>query len=90
MSSCSVNPDSRLPVLHVRFLGRGEDAMRMEKRLNCAGRALGVKVKIDWQPSRHGELVVYVGDKILIDHLVQTTELEIMLKSFIEHTISES
>lgn len=84
MSNNGVNPDSQLPVLNVRLVGRGEDAMRMEKRLICAGRALGVRVRVDWKSVQHGDPVVTIEDKLLIDHLVQTTELETLLQSYID------
>ncbi|HEB56609.1 MAG TPA: hypothetical protein ENI98_09950 [Gammaproteobacteria bacterium] len=90
MSRCNISPDSGSPVLNVRMVGRGEDAMCMEKRLSCAGRALGVRVKIDWRSDQYGEPVVYIGEKRLVDHLVQTTELEALLKPFIEHTNKET
>lgn len=90
MSSCNNKPDSRLPVLNVRLTGRGEDAMRMEKRLGCAGRALGVRVKIDWRSDQHGAPVVTIGDKLLIDHLAQTTELEALLKPYIQQIKAEN
>ena len=90
MSRCSISSDNGLPVLNVRMVGRGENAMRMEKRLSCAGRALGVRVKIDWRSDQYGEPVVYIGGKKLVDHLVQTTELETLLKPFIEQANKET
>lgn len=84
MSNCSVYSDSQLPVLDVRLVGRGEDAIRMDKRLRCAGRALGVTVKVDWQSGQYGSPVIYVENQMLIDHLLETTELEELLQPFIK------
>lgn len=49
--------------------GRGEDAIRMEKRLRCAGRAIGADIQ-----------VVSVAGELLIDRLVSTEELESMAR----------
>ncbi|BAO44900.1 hypothetical protein [Thiolapillus brandeum] len=83
MSACNTGIDPALPVLEVRLVGRGEDAMRMEKRLSCAGRALGVNIKIDWKMERQDAPRVYVDDKLVIDRLLETTEIERMLKPWL-------
>lgn len=50
MSRCD-RTDPGSPALKLHMTGRGEDAMRMEKRLRCAGRALGVDVQVEWDAS---------------------------------------
>lgn len=72
------------PVLHLRLVGRGENAQRMEKRLTCVGRLLGIQVKVAWDSGQYGEPLVYKGNDLLVDHLVSTEELEILLKATIE------
>jgi len=64
--------------------GRGEDAMRMEKRLRCAGRALGVDVQIEWDARIFGAPSVTVANRLLADHLVSTEELESLLREYLE------
>jgi hypothetical protein len=71
------------PVIMIRLEGRGEDSMRLEKRLYCAARALGINIKIDWLSNTYGDPVVWVNEHKLIDHLVETTELEILLQQFL-------
>lgn len=84
MSQCMPSADEDTPVLHVSMTGRGEDAMRMDKRLHCAGRALGVRIDLDWKADRHGEPRVSIGDEVLVDHLVDTTELEALLRPYLK------
>ncbi len=83
MSSCNLEPDPRLPVLDVQLVGRGEAAMRMEKRLSCAGRALGVNVRIDWKMEGHDEPQVYIQGKRVIDRLLDTTIIEQVLRPWV-------
>ncbi|WP_293648746.1 hypothetical protein [Thiolapillus sp.] len=83
MSACNSEPDPRLPILEVQLVGRGEDAMRMEKRLSCAGRALGVNVKVDWKMERQDYPKVYVDGKLVIDRLLETTAIECLLKPWL-------
>jgi len=90
MSACNTGIDPALPVLEVRLVGRGEDAMRMEKRLSCAGRALGVNVKIDWKMERQNTPRVYVDEKLVIDRLLETTEMESVLKPWVDTAIHRS
>ena len=80
MTSCGLEPDSGLPVLDVQLVGRGEAAMRMEKRLRCAGRALGVNVRIDWEMEGHDEPKVFIQGKQVIDRLLETTAIEQVLR----------
>ena len=83
MSSCNLEPDPRLPVLDVQLVGRGEAAMRMEKRLRCAGRTLGVNVRIDWKMEGHDEPQVYIQGKQVIDRLLETTAIEQVLRPWV-------
>ena len=85
MSGCATTPDDpALPVLRLRLVGRGDDAMRMEKRLRCAGRALGARVMIDWEARQHGGPVVYHGNDIVTDRLLRTEALETLLRPLLE------
>ncbi len=86
MSGCATTPDDpALPVLRLRLVGRGDEAMRMEKRLRCAGRALGARVVIDWEARQHGGPIVYHGDDIVTDRLLRTEALEALLRPLLEH-----
>ena len=80
MSSCGITDENDAPVLDLTMVGRGEDAMRMDKRLRCAGRALGVAVRIDWQADQYGEPKIYWKDELLIDRLLNTVEIEKVLQ----------
>lgn len=83
MSSCGrTEPGS--PVLKLHMTGRGEDAMRMEKRLRCAGRAMGVDVQVEWDASEFGAPRVSVANRLLTDRLVSTEELESLLRKYLE------
>lgn len=84
MSACGIDDGSQLPTLRTCLTGRGEDAMRMDKRLRCAGRALGIRVEVGWNSSRYGGPEVRVGDQLVVDHLVDTAELEVLLQPFAE------
>ncbi len=84
MSSCGIDDRTDLPVLYVRLKGRGEDAMRMDKRLRCAGRALGVRVAVDWDATQHGLPVITIDQQLVVDRLVDTMQLEQLLKLFIQ------
>ncbi len=80
MSSCGLHDTANFPVLRLKLVGRGEDAMRLEKRLRCAGRAIGARVEIDWQSQHYGEPVVYFGEEKIIDRLLSTEQIEQRLK----------
>ena len=84
MSGCGSDTEEGRPLLRVKLSGRGEDAMRMDKRLRCAGRALGLRVEVDWDAGTYGEPVVRIGDQLVVDHLVETPELERLLKPYTE------
>ncbi len=86
MSGCATTPDDPTqPVLRLRLVGRGDDAMRMEKRLRCAGRALGARVVIEWEARQHGGPVVYYGDEVVADRLLRTEALETLLRPLLKH-----
>lgn len=70
--------------LQLQLTGRGEDAMRMDKRLRCAGRALGVEVRLDWDASRAGPPVVYHDGMKVVEGLVPTESLEALLRPLIQ------
>ncbi len=89
MSSCGLSNDSGAPILNLQMLGRGEDAMRMDKRLRCAGRALGVAVHIDWKSNQYGDPKVYCNGQLLTDHLLNTTDIEKILKPFADTLLSQ-
>ncbi len=57
--------------------------MRMDKRLHCAGRALGVRIDLAWKANQHGEPCVSIGNEVLVDHLVDVTELEALLRPYL-------
>jgi len=76
--------DPGRPALKLRMTGRGEDAMRMEKRLRCAGRALGVDVQVEWDASGFGPPRVTVANRLLTDRLVSTEELEALLREYLK------
>lgn len=83
MSGCG-RTDPGTPALKLHMTGRGEDAMRMEKRLRCAGRALGVEVQVEWDASSFGPPSVTVANRLLTDRLVSTEELETLLREYLE------
>ena len=58
--------------------------MRMEKRLRCAGRALGVEVQVEWDASIFGAPHVTVENRLLTDRLVSTEELESLLREYLK------
>ncbi len=88
MTSCGLTIEGA-PVLHVQLIGRGEDAMRMDKRLSCAGRALGVNIQVDWHTTRHGDPLVLIDGQPLVDHLVDTPQLEGLLRPFAQALLQE-
>ena len=90
MSACALKHADNLPVLRLTMIGRGEDALRMEKRLRCAGRAVGAQVEIEWQAENYGQPVVYFDDKILTDHLLDTVEIEQILHPLLKHREKET
>lgn len=87
MSGCGLDVGGDRPLLKVQLQGRGEDAIRMDKRLRCAGRALGVRVEVDWDATQYGGPVVKIGDQVVVDRLVDTAELEGLLTPFAEQAI---
>ncbi len=80
MNGRKPNDPTEPRTLKTLIRGRGEDAMRMEKRLRCAGRALGVGFDIHRDTREYGTMEVWIGDRLLVDHLVETTALEVLLK----------
>ncbi len=84
MTSCGLPEDTTVPVLRLQMTGRGENAIRMDKRLRCAGRAVGVRVEVDWKSEHYGDPVVYFNDKQLTDHLMDTEEIERLLQRLLE------
>ncbi len=84
MSGRGWHDDPGAPRWTVRLVGRGEEAMRMDKRLRCAGRALGIDVRVEWETSRYGAPAAWIGDELLVDHLVDTAELENLLRRYRE------
>ncbi len=73
------------PVLAVRLVGSGEAALRMEKRLRCAGRALGVTVAVDVEGAPWGEggPEVWLAGRRIADRLVDTSTLERLLRPYV-------
>lgn len=59
--------------------------MRMEKRLRCAGRALGLDVHVEWDASGFGAPEVTLANRLLIDRLVSTEALELLLRKHLKH-----
>ena len=77
-------PDGGIPgssPLKLTLLGRGEDALRMEKRLRCAARATGIPIDLDWQASGTLETGVFFEGKPVIEGLMQTEEIEAVLRT---------
>lgn len=70
----------------VQLVGRGDNAQRMNKRLACAARALGIKLNIDWQSGGYGDVLVYVNDTLFADHLLETVELEQQFKQLVDNS----
>ncbi len=89
MIGCGSDIEDERPLLKLQLQGQGEDATRMEKRLRCAGRALDVRVEVDWDAARHGSPVVRIGNQIVADHLMDTTELEMLLQPFAKQAAGE-
>ena len=56
----------------------------MEKRLHCAGRALGLDVQVEWDASEFGAPRVSVANRLLTEHLLSTEELESLLREHLE------
>lgn len=52
-------PDT--PVLRLHMTGRGEDSIRMEKRLRSAGRAIGADIQLEWGARGFDPLCVSVA-----------------------------
>jgi len=84
MTSCEFDDKDQRPALTVYLQGRGEDAMRMEKRLRCAGRALGVNIQVEWDAAEFGAPRVTAANRLLTDHLVSTEELEALLREYLK------
>ncbi len=83
MSRCSMTEPGS-PVLRLHTTGGGEDAVRMEKRMHCAARALGLDVWLEWGVRGFGTTDVTVVGQLLIDHLVSTEQLESLLPEYLE------
>ena len=77
-------PDGGIPgssPLKLTLLGRGEDALRMEKRLRCAARATGIPIDLDWQAGGTLETGVFFEGKPVIAGLMRTEEIEAVLRA---------
>jgi hypothetical protein len=73
MAHCGIDGQDQYPTLTVQLHGRGEDALRMEKRLHCAGRALGVNVRVERETGDFGEARVTVANHLLAERLMSTS-----------------
>ena len=67
---CGLPPGEEAHRLRVQVIGRGEDVLRLKKRLKCAAGALGVRLTIEHLPdeiraaelgARRGPLVLAAG-----------------------------
>jgi len=63
-------------ILHVQLIGRGEHATRMEKRVHCAAKAIGVSVQLEREAGEISECKLMFDGEVILDHLVSTIELE--------------
>ena len=67
--------------LKLTLQGRGEDALRIEKRLRCAARATGIPIDLDWQAGGMLETGVFLEGKPVIEGLMRTEEIEAVLRA---------
>ena len=67
--------------LKLTLQGRGEDALRLEKRLRCAARATGIPIDLDWQAGGTLETGVFFEGKPIIEGLMRTEEIESVLRA---------
>ncbi len=67
---CALPPGEKAPRLRVQVIGRGQEVLRLKKRLVCAAGALGVLLDIEYLPddiraaelgARRGPLVMAAG-----------------------------
>ena len=84
MAHCGIDGQDQYPTLTVQLHGRGEDALRMEKRLHCAGRALGVNVRVERETGDFGEARVTMANHLLAERLVSTETLEALLREYLD------
>lgn len=84
MAHCGIDGQDQYPTLTVQLHGRGEDALRMEKRLHCAGRALGVNVCVERETGDFGEARVTMANHLLAERLVSTETLEALLREYLD------
>ena len=82
------------PGLLLQIIGTGDDVQRLQKRLRCAARALGVNVELQIQHSdieaaqrgaRCGPLVL-LDDAVLADGLLPVEELQVRLAKWLDQT----
>ena len=84
MAHCGIDGQDQYPTLTVQLHGRGEDVLRMEKRLHCAGRALGVNVRVERETGDFGEARVTMANHLLAERLVSTETLEALLRQHLD------
>lgn len=83
MATCGIDDKEQRPSLTVQLHGRGEDALRREKRLHCAGRALGANVYVESKTGEFGEARVTMGKHLLSERLVPTETLESLFREYL-------
>jgi len=67
--------------LKLTLQGRGEDTLRMERRLRCAARATGIPIVLDWQASGSLESGVFFEGNPVIEGLMRTEDIETVLRT---------
>lgn len=80
--------------IHLTIIGKGQDIERMQKRLRCAARATGNKLHLSWKDEYPRTLnidaeqstAVTCNDKLILDGLKPTEEIESLLIKLKENT----
>lgn len=81
-------------LLHLKIIGKGHDVEKIQKRLRCASRAINAELELSWQHEQpqylfsntNKSVVVTCDNKILIDGLVSTEEIEKIFMKLKGHT----
>ena len=77
-------------MIHLTILGRGLDVERMQKRLKCAARAVGVQLELNWineyTDNKQESVVVLYQKQPLIKGLLDTEQIESILKELTNGT----
>lgn len=77
-------------MLCLTILGRGLDVERMQKRLQCAARAVGTRLELNWineyTDNKEESVIVLYQNQPLIKGLLDTEQIELILKELTNGT----